>query len=66
VALEVRDEGKTTQAGKKSFAPGVGILGMRERVKQLGGRLEIYSDENGTLIRALVPLDENVTAEIAS
>lgn len=66
VALEIRDEGKATQAGKKTFAPGVGILGMRERVRLLGGKLEIYSDEAGTLIRALVPLDEDVKADIAS
>lgn len=66
VALEIRDEGKATQAGKKAFAPGVGILGMRERVRQLGGKLEIYSDEAGTLIRALVPLAEDVKADIAS
>ncbi len=66
VALEIRDEGKTEQAGKKSFAPGVGILGMRERVRQLGGRLEIFSDEHGTLIRALVPIDKNVVAEMVS
>jgi len=43
----------------------VGILGMRERLRQLGGRLEIHSDEVGTLIRALVPLSENLQANIA-
>jgi two-component system, NarL family, sensor kinase len=66
VVLEIRDEGKTVQTGKKMFAPGVGILGMRERVRQLGGRLEIHSDEAGTVIRALVPLTEDVEANIAS
>jgi len=35
---------------------GVGIAGMRERVRQLGGRLEIESDSSGTLIRATLPL----------
>jgi signal transduction histidine kinase len=64
VALEVRDEGKSTIVGRKIFTPGVGILGMRERLRQLGGNLEIYSDESGTLLRAFVPLPENV--EIAS
>lgn len=58
VALEVRDEGKPTDAERKAFAPGVGILGMRERVRLLGGKLEIHSDENGTLLRAIVPLTE--------
>lgn len=66
VALEVRDEGKAMQKGKKTFTPGVGILGMRERVRQLGGKLEIHSDEAGTLIRALVPVTQDVQTDIAS
>jgi len=66
VVLEVRDEGKTAQPGKKAFRAGVGILGMRERVRQLGGKLEIHSDEAGTMIRALVPMTEDVETDIAS
>jgi signal transduction histidine kinase len=34
---------------------GVGIAGMRERVRQLGGNLEIESDGKGTVIRATLP-----------
>jgi signal transduction histidine kinase len=34
---------------------GVGILGMRQRVRQLGGRLEIESDSHGTTVTARVP-----------
>ncbi len=34
---------------------GVGILGMKERLAELGGRLEITSDEKGTTIKAVVP-----------
>jgi signal transduction histidine kinase len=34
---------------------GVGIAGMRERVKQLGGRLEIDTSEHGTQVTALIP-----------
>src|SRR6185295_19378400 len=37
---------------------GVGIPGMRQRLLQLGGRLQIESTENGTTIRAVVPLSE--------
>jgi len=29
---------------------------MRERVKQLGGRLEIQSNENGTAVNVSLPL----------
>ena len=35
---------------------GVGIAGMSERIKQLGGRLDITSDARGTTVRALLPL----------
>jgi len=36
---------------------GVGITGMRRRLQQLGGRLEITSTTRGTTIMAIVPLD---------
>lgn len=36
---------------------GVGITGMRRRLQQLGGRLEITSTSRGTTIMAVVPLD---------
>jgi signal transduction histidine kinase len=38
---------------------GVGVAGMRERVRQLGGRLEIRSNGHGMSVRAIVPLDDN-------
>src|SRR5258705_4288137 len=34
---------------------GVGILGMRERLKPIAGRLELQSSRNGTLWNAYVP-----------
>lgn len=34
---------------------GIGITGMRERVEQLGGRLEIETSRNGTKVKATVP-----------
>lgn len=39
-----------------STAKGVGIAGMRERMIELNGRLEINSSERGTSVRAIVPL----------
>jgi PAS domain S-box-containing protein len=36
-------------------APGVGILGMRERLQQLGGTFRIESNSRGTTLRAIVP-----------
>lgn len=41
---------------------GVGILGMQERLAQLGGRLTINSSANGTTIDAEVPLIEKARA----
>jgi len=62
--LEIEDEGvgmpaqlldqPTDEAG--TF--GVGIRGMSERVRQLGGRLEIVRNDRGTTLRAIVPAGE--------
>jgi signal transduction histidine kinase len=35
---------------------GVGIAGMRERVRQFGGELTVSRAEPGTLIEAKIPL----------
>jgi len=35
---------------------GVGIQGMRERITQLGGRFDIRSGKNGTIVIASVPV----------
>jgi hypothetical protein len=35
---------------------GVGLAGMRERLTELNGKLEIESDRHGTSLRAIVPL----------
>ena len=36
--------------------PGVGIRGMRERLRQLGGHLEIKSNGEGTIVVAELPV----------
>jgi two-component system CheB/CheR fusion protein len=63
LTLEVMDDGKGlsaktrkasgSQVGK--FREGVGIAGMRERMSQLGGRLEIISGKKGTTVKAVLP-----------
>lgn len=40
---------------------GVGILGMRERMIQLGGKLDIESSSSGTTVRATIPLKTEVS-----
>jgi len=35
---------------------GVGLAGIRERLKELGGRLELDSDVQGTVLQATIPV----------
>jgi signal transduction histidine kinase/streptogramin lyase len=65
--LSVRDDGRGFDLAEamQRAATGrhLGLLGMRERVEALGGRLEIDSTEGqGTEIRASVPLQEEVVS----
>jgi signal transduction histidine kinase len=45
---------------QKSGQLGVGIMGMSERARQLGGRLEIDSSRRGTTVRVVIPDPEVV------
>ncbi len=62
LCLEVADQGAgmppaaLERARSGAAALGVGIAGMRERARQLRGRLEIDSRRGGTTIRAILPL----------
>jgi len=62
VKLEVSDAGTgipgdiLSEERNGIRALGVGILGMRERMRQLGGRLDIRSGSRGTTVRAVLPL----------
>jgi signal transduction histidine kinase len=61
VRIEVEDRGKGIPPEKQfemasTGIPGVGIRGMRERLRQLGGSLDIHSSGKGTLIIARVPV----------
>ncbi len=59
VLLEIGDNGIGIEAGISgaSASMGVGLLGMRERIMQLGGHLDVVSEENGTVVRGFVPVD---------
>jgi signal transduction histidine kinase len=60
VVLQISDQGRGIQGNGKgclkgsSFAGGVGIQSMRERMKQVRGQLEIESTPTGTIVRAMV------------
>ncbi len=60
--LELRDQGRGMAAAGRPPAGhspggtlGVGVAGMRERMRQLGGRLEITSNDHGTCVIAVAP-----------
>ena len=59
VAMVIEDEGKGMTpeklAGVRAQRSGVGITGMRERVRQLGGVLDIQSSEKGTKVSVTFP-----------
>jgi PAS domain S-box len=61
VSLEVEDRGKGIPPEKREAmdaggTPGVGIRGMRERLRQLGGTLEVRSNGSGTVVAARFPV----------
>ena len=43
------------QLNRGTALPGIGIAGMRERIRQLGGLLKIYSSSSGTRVRVNLP-----------
>lgn len=61
LSLEVKDNGhgipqnRLRRATDRTRGMGVGIPGMRERLRELGGNLEIRSGKSGTRIIAIVP-----------
>ena len=69
LSLEIRDEGRGIPADmqqqiKTGIRTGVGLRGMRERVAQMGGQLEIESDAKGTAVLASFPrLPDSVRKE---
>jgi len=69
VRLQIKDNGhgmpkKTLKRLVEGVADaGVGIPGMRERMRELGGSLEIQSDASGTLLRVEIPIYKSEQVE---
>jgi signal transduction histidine kinase len=63
VVLAVRDYGKgippelLESFRRNSANAGVGLAGMRERMRELGGQLQVESSASGTVISATIPLE---------
>lgn len=56
VRVQVSDLGKGISTETSNVRSGVGINGMRERLRQLGGVLSIQSNSRGTVVTADLPI----------
>jgi signal transduction histidine kinase len=56
VCVQVSDLGKGMSVESSVARSGVGINGMRERLRQLGGVLNVHSNGRGTLVTADLPI----------
>jgi len=69
VSLEVQDQGKGISPERlveiQTQASGVGIQGMRERVRQYHGEMTIESNGEGTRISVVLPVQSSVADGIA-
>jgi len=60
--IDIKDNGHgiaQVKDGSARTASGLGLRGMNERLRQLGGRLEIASSDQGTRVSAVVPFRTN-------
>ena len=69
VLLSVRDQGKGMSAEQlsevRSGGAGVGIRGMRERIRQFDGQMDIESSAQGTEISFTIPLAKSEEKRVA-
>jgi signal transduction histidine kinase len=67
VALEIQDQGKGISPEKldgiRTQRSGVGMTGMRERVRHYHGAMQIHSSVKGTKISVTLPLPKTETAQ---
>jgi len=69
VVLRVKDDGHGMPATalrsvrENGVGAGVGLAGMTERIREIGGRLEVNSSPTGTEIVARVPVRSKATLE---
>jgi signal transduction histidine kinase len=69
VIVRVRDDGKGVVEQIVDLRPdciGIGIGGMRQRVKEFGGTLQIANANPGTLVEVVMPCDQIVSEETSA
>jgi signal transduction histidine kinase len=66
VTCSVGDDGAGVSDQVAEFRPdsiGMGISGMRQRVKELGGTLQLRNTGSGSLLVAIIPIVSRVISE---
>jgi signal transduction histidine kinase len=68
IVLSIEDEGADASAGRSAPIPhegrsdparDLGLSRMRERMHQVGGRLEVLAGVRGTIVRAILPVEQS-------
>lgn len=60
IVLRVMDDGRGFEADGATEAPGLGLLGMRERATMIGGRLALASSaDGGTVVSVSIPAERH-------
>lgn len=63
VEVSISDTGSGISSERRQadkVVPGVGLMGIEERMRQFGGNVDISSSEDGTSVMATIPLKENL------
>jgi signal transduction histidine kinase len=68
LCITVRDDGKGTAENVMKFRPGaigIGLGGMRQRVKEFGGELRLRDANPGTLVEAVIPIEIQTSLSVS-
>jgi signal transduction histidine kinase len=69
IVLRVGDDGKGVSnetVGLRPGSVGVGIVGMKQRVKELGGDLQLRQGDPGTIVEVTIPIPAATSVHTAS
>jgi signal transduction histidine kinase len=64
IALSIRDDGKGIARETLQFQPGslgIGIGGMKQRIKEFGGQIRLENTNPGCLVQVLIPITPDMT-----
>ena len=67
--VRVRDDGKGIPEQTAKFRPrsvGVGVSGMRQRIKEFGGELLLHNANPGTFVEAAIPIKASTNSAMGA